>query len=105
MIQTVETIIKRLAKNPIKYWARVTDLSVYSKCVEFNYPIRVKITLEIIGTPIDKFKLDIETEHLQPINMLINKKDGLHMRLLIDDLKEACIAGTKAYLNNVVFNL
>jgi hypothetical protein len=105
MIQTIETIIKRLTNNPVKYWARVTDLSVYSKCVEFNYPIRVKITLEIISTPIDKFKLDIETEHLQPINMLINKKDGLHMRFLIDELKKACIKETRNYLKNIILSL
>lgn len=102
MIQTIETIIKKLTKNPVKYWARVRNVSTYSKCVEFNYPIRVKITLERMNAAVDDFILIIEPDHLQAINMIIDKDAGLHMKLLINELEDACIAGTKVYLNDII---
>jgi hypothetical protein len=103
MIQTVETIIKKLTKNPTKYWTRVRNVASNSKCVEFNYPIHVKITLERM--PIDDFILIIEPEHLQSMNMIILKEDGLRIKLLINELEEACVQGTREYLTNIILSL
>jgi hypothetical protein len=106
MLQTVETIIKKLTKNPIKYWTSVTEVPTLGvKEVRFNYPIKIKIVLRMLSTTLDKWNLKIEPEHLQPIDIQMSEDEALHIINLIEDLKEACVKGTREYLTNIILSL
>jgi hypothetical protein len=106
MIQTIETLIEKLIKNPTKYWVSVKEVSG-AREIQLNYPIKIKIKIvfQILSDVPDRWELKIEPEHLQPIDIQMSGNEALHMIDLIEDLKIACFIETRNYLKNIILSL